>query len=76
MISVTVGGEPLDDTRSYKVAANNFMLEGGNGYGMLGQGRVLVGATDGQLLASEVIAYLGAHSPLPVESSPRILVRE
>lgn len=73
--SATVGGAPLDETRLYTVAANNFMLEGGNGYGMLGQGRILVGATDGRLLSGVVMAYLAAHSPLPPDPGGRILVR-
>ena len=42
---------------------------------MLGQGRILVGATDGRLLSGVVMAYLAAHSPLPPDPGGRILVR-
>lgn len=75
VVSALVGGAPLDESRSYTVAANNFMLEGGNGYGMLGQGRVLIGATDGRLIAGEVMAYIRERSPLKAEAGPRILIR-
>jgi len=38
-VGVTVGGEPLDPKRVYKVAANDFMAAGGDGYRMLKQGK-------------------------------------
>ena len=56
--SVSVGGVPLDGTRTYRVAANDFMLGGGDGYTMLARGRVLVGKTDGKLVATEVMNYV------------------
>ena len=72
--SATVGGAALDPARTYRVAANNFMLDGGNDYGMLAKGRVLIGGTDGRLLANEVMAYIRARSPLPAETGGRIRV--
>ncbi|KQO85083.1 MAG: bifunctional UDP-sugar hydrolase/5'-nucleotidase [Methylobacteriaceae bacterium] len=72
VVSATVGGAPLDDARVYRVAANDFMLRGGNDYGMLAQGRVLIGGTDGRLLANEVMAYIRTHAPLPAETGGRI----
>ncbi|GJE72370.1 bifunctional metallophosphatase/5'-nucleotidase [Methylorubrum podarium] len=72
--SATVGGAALDPARTYRVAANNFMLDGGNDYGMLARGRVLIGGTDGRLLANEVMAYIRARSPLPAETGGRIRV--
>ncbi|MCE4223217.1 bifunctional metallophosphatase/5'-nucleotidase [Methylobacterium sp. C25] len=71
--SAMVGRQPLDDARSYRVAANNFMLDGGNGYGMLREGRVLIGTTDGMLLANAVIDYIASHSPLPPVPGGRIV---
>ncbi len=56
--ALSVGGVPVDLGRPYRVAANNFMLGGGDGYGMLKEGRVLVGATDGKLVATEVMNYV------------------
>ena len=72
--SVTVGAEPLDDARTYRVAANNFLYDGGNGYGALAQGRTLIGPSDGRLVANEVMAYIRRHSPLTVPEGERIRV--
>ncbi|MGX5773453.1 bifunctional metallophosphatase/5'-nucleotidase [Methylorubrum zatmanii] len=72
VVSVRVGEAPLDESRTYRVAANDFMLRGGNDYGMLARGRVLIGGTDGTLMANVVMAYIRARSPLPAESGPRI----
>ncbi|WP_132255401.1 bifunctional metallophosphatase/5'-nucleotidase [Methylobacterium segetis] len=75
VVSVAVGGEPLDAGRTYRVASNSFLYDGGNGYGVLAKGRTLIGATDGKLVANEVMAYIRANAPLDVESGHRILVR-
>ncbi|MDB5590162.1 bifunctional UDP-sugar hydrolase/5'-nucleotidase [Enterovirga sp.] len=56
--SVTIGGQEIDLDRRYRVAANNYMLGGGDGYAMLARGKVLVGATDGKLVANEVMSYV------------------
>ena len=74
IVSAEVGGEPLDEARTYRVASNNFLYEGGNGYGLLAQGRTLVGATDGGLVANAVIDYVARHAPIAVREGERILV--
>ena len=74
VVSARVGGAPLDEARTYRVAANDFMLGGGNDYGMLAKGRVLIGGTDGTLLANTVMAYIRVHAPLPAETGGRIRV--
>ena len=74
IVSVQVGNAPLDEARTYRVASNNFLYDGGNGYGMLAQGRTLVGATDGGLVANAVIDYVARHAPIAVRKGERILV--
>src|SRR5215210_4679958 len=56
--NIHVVGEPLDPAKKYKVATNNFMLTGGDGYTPFTKGRVLIGTTDGKLMANEVMAYV------------------
>ena len=51
-------GQPLDPAKTYKVAANEFMLAGGDGYTSLGKGKMLIGLTDGKLMANEVMVYI------------------
>lgn len=72
IVSVSVNGEPLDPARRYKLASNNFMLAGGDGYDALGRGRVLIGATDGKLLANEVMVYLREKGSLTTGVEGRI----
>ena len=75
IVAMTVAGAALEPDRTYTVAANNFLYDGGNGYGELARGRTLVGRTDGQLVANAVMAYIQAHAPLPAPAEGRILVR-
>jgi 2',3'-cyclic-nucleotide 2'-phosphodiesterase (5'-nucleotidase family) len=75
VVSVQVNGEPLDPARRYKVATNNFMLAGGDGYSAFGKGRVLIGPTDGKLLANEVMAYVRQRAPVAPRPEGRIVIR-
>lgn len=72
--SVSVNGETLDLARRYKVASNNFLLAGGDGYDAIGRGRVLIGATDGKLLANEVMVYLREKGTVTTGIGGRIRV--
>ncbi|WP_372423707.1 bifunctional metallophosphatase/5'-nucleotidase [Salinarimonas chemoclinalis] len=58
---VTVGRAPLDPNATYRLATNDFLLRGGDGYGMLAGGETLVDAAAGQLMASQVIDYIAAN---------------
>ncbi len=76
VVAVTVGGRPLDPAARYRVATNDFMLRGGDGYVSLAAGRTLIGGTDGRLLANEVMAHvrrLGGRVEARVEG--RITIR-
>lgn len=58
IVSIEANGKPLDPAGKYKVASNDFMFGGGDGYGALGRGRTLIGKTDGKLMANVVMAYI------------------
>lgn len=47
LVSLEVGGQPMDDARLYRVATNSFLGEGGDGYLSFKQGREI--ARDKQL---------------------------
>ena len=72
---VLVGTEPLDPARRYKVGSNSFMLGGGDGYLALERGKVLVGVTDGRLLANEVMAHVRKVAPIRIAAGGRIVMR-
>ena len=65
--SVTVNGEPLDPARSYRVAANSFLADGGDGFSAFTTAtNKYFGGIDIDALA----AYLGAHpgyAPAPTD---------
>jgi len=56
IVQVAVGGRPLDPAATYTVAINDFMLGGGDGYGMLrAEGEVLIDAAGGPVMATAVM---------------------
>ncbi|KQO67784.1 bifunctional UDP-sugar hydrolase/5'-nucleotidase [Methylobacterium sp. Leaf89] len=75
IVSLSAAGSIVDPDATYTVASNNFLYDGGNGYGDLARGRTLIGRTDGQLVANAVMAYIRANAPLPAPAEGRILVR-
>jgi 2',3'-cyclic-nucleotide 2'-phosphodiesterase (5'-nucleotidase family) len=75
IVAVSVNGQPLDPAGKYKVATNNFMLAGGDGYVAFGKGKVLIGDTDGKLLANEVMSYVRAKGSVDAKVEGRIVIR-
>jgi 2',3'-cyclic-nucleotide 2'-phosphodiesterase (5'-nucleotidase family) len=55
---VQVGGEDLDLDKTYKLATNDYILGGGDGYSALGGARMLIDAANGNLMANDVIDYV------------------
>lgn len=58
VVSVKVGGAPLDEARTYKLATNDFLARGGDGYASFAHVREIVPGHDGPLMANEVMDYL------------------
>ncbi len=64
VVSVTVGDEPLDPAKLYRVATNDFTAAGGDGYDMFKKARVLFAS--GEMLRDAMADYMqtaGAVSP-------------
>jgi 5'-nucleotidase / UDP-sugar diphosphatase len=55
---VMVGGAALEADKLYKVAVNDYILGGGDGYAALGGGRIITEGPTGQLVANDVMAYV------------------
>ncbi|MGH6810943.1 MAG: bifunctional metallophosphatase/5'-nucleotidase [Methylocella sp.] len=73
--TVTVNGEALDPGRDYKLATNDFLARGGDGYGMLA-GKTHVSADSGtSLVALDVIAYVEALKLIDAKVEGRIVFR-
>ncbi|MCW2925184.1 MAG: 5-Nucleotidase-like protein, partial [Thermoleophilia bacterium] len=72
IVSVTMAdGSALDPAKSYKVAANSFIADGGDGYVALKKGR---GRKDLGVDLDALVAYLGSGAPLPAAAPGRIVL--
>ncbi len=72
---VMVGGAPLEADKLYKVAVNDYILGGGDGYSALGGGKMINDTGAGQLVANDVMAYvekMGSVKPM-VEGRIKVL---
>jgi 2',3'-cyclic-nucleotide 2'-phosphodiesterase (5'-nucleotidase family) len=72
VVSVMVGDKPLDPDAMYKVATNDYMLGGGDGYTALGTGKVLINASAGNLMATDVMNYIEATKTIDQKVEGRI----
>jgi len=58
ILKVTVNGKPLDAGRTYKVATNDYIAGGGDGYAVLKKGKRLIDASAATLMATSVMTYI------------------
>ena len=75
VVSVMVGDKPLDPAATYKVATNDFMLNGGDGYTALGTGKVLIGPKQGTIMATDVMNYIEAAKAVEAKVEGRIVLK-
>jgi 2',3'-cyclic-nucleotide 2'-phosphodiesterase (5'-nucleotidase family) len=59
--NAAVNGQPLVESRRYRVAIPDYVFNGGDGYSMFGGQRVLVGPESGNLLVSVVERFVSAQ---------------
>ena len=69
---VMVGGAPLEADKLYKVAVNDYIVGGGDGYAALGGGRIITDGPTGQLVANDVMAYVEKLGTVKVAVEGRI----
>lgn len=72
--NVRIAGEPLDDERVYTIAMPNFMLAGGDGYGMFGPGS-LSHVDTGIVLNGIVVKYFESSGAVDAKVEGRITRR-
>ncbi|MBM7056777.1 bifunctional metallophosphatase/5'-nucleotidase [Streptomyces durocortorensis] len=73
--SIKLNGEAIDPARTYRVAMNEFLAGGGDGFPALGQGtNKLVGASDLDLFNAYLAAHSTAAAPLAPPATDRITV--
>ncbi len=69
---VMVGGAPLDENATYKLATNDYMARGGDGYTVFNDANMVVGNLDGKLMANDVMAYIRAAGTVNAQVEGRI----
>jgi 5'-nucleotidase / UDP-sugar diphosphatase len=73
VVEVLVGDQPLDPAATYRVATNDYMLGGGDGYATLGNGEVIIDAAAATLMANTVANYITAMGgEVAIDDEPRI----
>jgi len=75
VLSVTIGGKPLDKSAAYTLATNDYMQGGGDGYYMFKKAKVLIGAMSGKLMASDVMDYIAARKDVAPAIEGRIKLK-
>jgi len=70
LVELTIGGRPVDDTRSYRVATNSFIANGGDLYATFTQTRQEDSHTD---LAPLVMAFLRKHREIQPPQMGRLV---
>ncbi len=76
VVSVQVGDKPLDLNAHYKLATNDFMLGGGDGYTAFVGGRVLVNAGNGKLMANDVLVYVKDLGGISAKVEGRVIIKQ
>lgn len=73
--SILLNGEAIDPAKTYRVAMNEFLAGGGDGFAALGQGtNKLVGPSDLDLFNAYLAAHSTATAPLAPPATDRITV--
>src|SRR5215470_6511894 len=73
--SIKVGDAPLMDERMYRVATNDFLARGGDGYAMFAGIKPLLADTDAPPVADEVMDYIMRIGTLRTGVEERIVVK-
>ena len=71
---VLVAGAPLKAAKLYKVAVNDYILGGGDGYAALGGGRLINDTGAGALVANDVMAYVEQQGTIKLTVEGRIKI--
>jgi 2',3'-cyclic-nucleotide 2'-phosphodiesterase (5'-nucleotidase family) len=76
VVSVTIGGKKLDKAKTYKVATNDYMAGGGDGYAVMKKARVLIDASGATLMATTVMDHIAANAPVAPKVEGRIKAKK
>ena len=72
ILSVTVAGRPLDDTKTYTLASNAYVIGGGDGYKMFRGARYLLEPEEGPVEATVLMDAIAAAKEIAPRTDGRI----
>ncbi len=72
IVEVEIGGAPLDPGRTYKVATNEYIFGGGDGYAALSRGKPLIDASAATLMANVVMDYIAKQGKIAPKLEGRV----
>ncbi len=75
VVSVMVGGKPLDDKAYYSVAASDFFLRGGDGYTEFTNATLRTRVEDAQLIANDVMVHARRLGEIRAKPEGRVVVK-
>ena len=75
VLSMKVDGKPLDESRMYRVATNDYMLRGGDGYSMFRGATPVLDPTDAPLLSTDVMDYIKRIGTVRTETGDRLVLK-
>jgi 2',3'-cyclic-nucleotide 2'-phosphodiesterase (5'-nucleotidase family) len=73
--TIKVGDAALDENKIYKIATNDFMAQGGDGYAAFRAARQLNRDYDGPLVTNEVMAYLRKLGTVSARIEGRVILK-
>ncbi len=75
VIEATVGGKPLDPAATYRVATNDYMAKGGDGYAAFPRAKTLIDASGAVLLATIVMNYVESKKSVAPAVEGRVVAK-
>jgi 2',3'-cyclic-nucleotide 2'-phosphodiesterase (5'-nucleotidase family) len=75
VVEAMVGGQPLDPGKRYRVATNEYIAGGGDGYAALTKGKALIDASAATLMATMVMDYIAAEGTIAPKVEGRITAK-
>jgi 2',3'-cyclic-nucleotide 2'-phosphodiesterase (5'-nucleotidase family) len=75
VLSMKVDGVPLDEKRIYRVATNDYLSRGGDGYTMFRNATPVLPATDAPLLSTDVMDYVKRIGTVRTVAGDRLVLK-
>jgi 2',3'-cyclic-nucleotide 2'-phosphodiesterase (5'-nucleotidase family) len=76
IVNLTIAGKPIDPMARYKLAANEYIAGGGDGYTSLKKAKPIVDASAATLMATVVMDYIQAKGTVSPTVEGRIIERK